>query len=102
MEPIQKLAALVFVLLVLGNEVTMSNSQTICNMSQEGLMACKPSVTAPNPSPPSTMCCSALSGADMHCLCSYKNSNMLPSLGIDPQLALQLPAKCNLPQPTNC
>ncbi|XP_044498704.1 putative lipid-transfer protein DIR1 [Mangifera indica] len=79
-----------------------TDAQTICNMPAAGLMACKPSVTPPNPSQPTATCCSALAHADMRCLCNYKNSNVLPSLGIDPNLAMQLPQKCKLPHPANC
>lgn len=75
---------------------------SLCNVTEDGFTACKPSVTPPNPVPPSPECCNAVSGADFKCLCSYKNSFMLPSLGIDPDLALALPAKCNLPSPSEC
>ncbi|CAI0561239.1 unnamed protein product [Linum tenue] len=74
-----------------------------CNMTQEGLQACKPSVTKPNPvDPPALACCQALGRADLKCLCSYKNSFVLPSLGIDPDLAMALPQKCNLPSLPQC
>lgn len=82
--------------------VQFSNAQIFCKVPVSGLMACKPAVTAPNPAPPSSNCCSVLSHADLNCLCSYKNSNILPSLGIDPNLALQLPQKCKLPHPAKC
>lgn len=71
-------------------------------MSEEGLEACKPAVTKPNPAEPSSECCEALKGADLKCLCSYKNSSELPFLGIDPTLATSLPAKCSLTPPANC
>ncbi|CAI0561240.1 unnamed protein product [Linum tenue] len=72
-------------------------------MTQEGLQACKPSVTKPNPvDPPALACCQALGRADLKCLCSYKNSFVLPSLGIDPDLAMALPQKCNLPSLPQC
>ncbi|BFG15629.1 hypothetical protein Pyn_27007 [Prunus yedoensis var. nudiflora] len=102
----QKLLVVVALVLVAlasnGGFVQVCDAQNICNVSMNGLMTCRPAVTAPNPAPPTTACCSALSHADMGCLCSYKNSNLLPSLGIDPNLALQLPAKCRLPHPANC
>ncbi|XP_020550989.1 putative lipid-transfer protein DIR1 [Sesamum indicum] len=68
----------------------------------EDLMACKPAVVPPRPPPPSGRCCSALARADIRCLCTYKNSKLLPSLGIDPNLAVQLPDKCKLPHPAHC
>ncbi|XP_009782537.1 putative lipid-transfer protein DIR1 [Nicotiana sylvestris] len=80
----------------------LTNGLSLCNMGDDGLTACKPSVTKPNPVEPSASCCEALSGADLQCLCSYRNSLLLPSLGIDPELALALPPKCNLTSPANC
>ncbi|KAK4748972.1 hypothetical protein SAY87_026421 [Trapa incisa] len=77
-------------------------TQTICNVLLSCLIACKPVATPPNPPPPTANCCSALSQADMGCLCSYKNSNILPSLEIDPNLAMQIPTKFNLPQSASC
>ncbi|KAJ0090367.1 hypothetical protein Patl1_14143 [Pistacia atlantica] len=79
-----------------------TDAQTICYMPAAGLMACKPSVTPPNPTQPTAKCCSALTHADMRCLCSYKNSNVVRSLGIDPNLAMKLPGKCKLPHPAHC
>ncbi|KAL8232951.1 hypothetical protein R6Q57_002729 [Mikania cordata] len=71
----------------------------ICNMTEDGLVACRPSVTPPNPVDPTPDCCKAVAGADMKCLCSYRDSSMLPSFGIDPVLAVGLPTKCSLPAP---
>ncbi|KAI4344987.1 hypothetical protein L6164_012157 [Bauhinia variegata] len=102
----KRVLILAFVLLLSSltdyGALRLSNAQTLCNVSLAGIMACKPAVTAPNPGPPSGDCCSALSHADMRCLCSYRNSKLLPSLGIDPNLAMQLPGKCHLPHPANC
>lgn len=99
MESYKKTSILSVLLLVV---VGMANAQMICNMSVASIMACKPSAVAPNPPPPSGTCCSALSHANITCLCSYKNSKLLPSLGIDPNLAMQLPQKCKLPHPSQC
>lgn len=82
--------------------VHIADAQTICNMSGQELMSCRPAVTPPNPSAPSPVCCNALKHADIPCFCSYKNSNWLSPFGIDPNLALQLPEKCNFPRPANC
>ncbi|KAI4354183.1 hypothetical protein L6164_003075 [Bauhinia variegata] len=79
-----------------------SRALSLCNLTEDQLMICKPAVTEPNPVDPSAECCEALSGADLECLCSYKNSPELPLFGIDPDLATALPAKCNLTTPANC
>ncbi|MBA0603740.1 hypothetical protein Gorai_002041 [Gossypium raimondii] len=79
-----------------------SRAMTLCDMNDEGLEACKPSVRQPNPVDPSPECCKALKGADLPCLCSYKNSVWLGSFGIDPKLALDLPPKCKLQMPSVC
>ncbi|KAK2978343.1 hypothetical protein RJ640_016445 [Escallonia rubra] len=79
-----------------------ANSQTICGMSTDGLMLCKPAVSGDNPLPPTADCCSALAKADLPCMCTFKSSRMLPILGIKPDLAMGLPAKCNLPQLVHC
>ncbi|KAL6978890.1 hypothetical protein U1Q18_020557 [Sarracenia purpurea var. burkii] len=92
------LAATVAVLAVIGGLKAVE----LCDMNEDGLAACKPAVTTSNPVDPSPPCCEALSTANLTCLCSYRNSFMLPSLGIDPDLAMALPAKCKLTPPTNC
>ncbi|KAF8014214.1 hypothetical protein BT93_H0146 [Corymbia citriodora subsp. variegata] len=79
-----------------------ADAQTLCNVPYTGLEACRPAVTPPNPSPPTGACCDAVSQANLQCLCQYKNSPLLPSLGIDPNLVLQLPEKCNLPDSPPC
>ncbi|KAL3621883.1 hypothetical protein CASFOL_034079 [Castilleja foliolosa] len=96
---ITKVVALVAVIVVV---LDGASALSLCNVTEDGFTACKPSVTPPSPVPPTPECCDAVSGADMKCLCSYRNSFMLPSLGIDPDLALALPAKCNRPSPTEC
>ncbi|KAJ8754309.1 hypothetical protein K2173_002760 [Erythroxylum novogranatense] len=96
------IASLLVLVVISSNGLfEVSNAQNICSMPVSGLMSCIGSVTPPNPTPPTTQCCSALSQADMRCLCSYKNSKVLPSLGIDPNLAMQLPDKCKLPHPAS-
>lgn len=102
-----KLAVLVAVIMaVVTVEATPrlngESGASLCKMTEDGLLACKPSVTKPNPVDPSADCCKALSGADLDCLCSYRNSMVLPALGIDPELAMGLPAKCGLPTPAGC
>ncbi|MBA0871186.1 hypothetical protein Goshw_022289 [Gossypium schwendimanii] len=101
MEKMKGLQALILAM-VMVMAIATTDAQSICNMPASGLMACKPAVTPPNPPPPTSTCCSALSHANMRCLCSYKNSKLLPSLGIDPNLAMKLPSLCKLPHPANC
>ncbi|XP_041010207.1 putative lipid-transfer protein DIR1 [Juglans microcarpa x Juglans regia] len=92
-------ALMVVFMVMMGSETIMlANGQTLCRMTKEGLKACEPSVSGLFPVPPSAACCSALSNADMQCLCLFKNSRLFNLYGIDPNLAFELPAKCNLPQ----
>ncbi|KAK9287170.1 hypothetical protein L1049_015809 [Liquidambar formosana] len=102
MEAYTKLVivALVLAAAIVNNEPMVANGLSICSMTEDGLRSCEPSVSGQNPAPPSATCCTALSKADLKCLCSYKN--LLPSLGIDPNQAMQLPAKCNMAAPVNC
>lgn len=102
-----KLAVLVaFVVAAVAVEATSRGNNaggvSLCKMNEDGLLACKPSVTKPNPVDPTASCCKALSAADLTCLCSYRNSMMLPALGINPELAMGLPVKCGLPVPAGC
>ncbi|KAL1531023.1 hypothetical protein AAHA92_19522 [Salvia divinorum] len=99
MESLYKKIAIVSVLIVILGGAT---AQTICNMTVMGLLECKLAVTPPNPLPPTANCCSALAQADFKCLCSYKDSRILPSLGIDPILAMQLPEKCKITNAPKC
>ncbi|KAI5314298.1 hypothetical protein L3X38_043474 [Prunus dulcis] len=107
MEAYKKLVVIVaLVLLALAIEseaMLVNNEQSFCGMTKEGLNACAPAVSGQNPLPPSALCCSALKTADFQCLCLFKKySNLLSAYGIDPNLAMQLPAKCNLGQPIRC
>ncbi|GMY33740.1 putative lipid-transfer protein DIR1 [Fagus crenata] len=98
----RKLMVLILMVVLMVGVFERSRALTLCKMNDDGLSACKPAVTQPNPVAPTPVCCQALSGADLACLCSYKNSAVLPALGIDPNLAMGLPAKCNLTPPANC
>ncbi|XP_047310165.1 putative lipid-transfer protein DIR1 [Impatiens glandulifera] len=100
------MAAAIVVILMLeiaGAARTKDTTEVLCHMNEDDLNLCKPAVQKTNPvTTPTPECCKALSGANLTCLCEYKNSFLLPALGIDPTLALALPAKCNLPNPSNC
>ncbi|XP_059431704.1 putative lipid-transfer protein DIR1 [Corylus avellana] len=100
MMGIRKMVVMVILMVALFEG--SSRAVTLCNMDDDGLAACKPSVTQPTPAEPTPECCKALASADLTCLCSYKNSLVLPALGIDPKLAMELPAKCNLTPPSDC
>ncbi|XP_015900796.2 putative lipid-transfer protein DIR1 [Ziziphus jujuba] len=104
MEMANKKLGMVTALLlgILVMALVANGEQSICNMSKEGFKSCEPSVTGQNPPPPSAACCSALSKADMQCLCLFKNSRLLGLYGIDPNVAMQLPDKCNLGQSFHC
>ncbi|GAU31692.1 hypothetical protein TSUD_63260 [Trifolium subterraneum] len=81
-----------------------ANGMTICNMTREERKACEPYVTASNITlhKPSRACCSATANADISCICSYKDSNLLYFYGIDPKQALELPRKCKLKVSVKC
>ncbi|KAI3420708.1 uncharacterized protein J3R85_012505 [Psidium guajava] len=96
----KEVAAILFGLMVVI--ACCADAQTICNMTYADVMACKPAATPPNPPPPTSVCCAGLSHADLKCFCKYKNSTILPSIGVDPKLAMELPSKCNLPHPPTC
>jgi hypothetical protein len=102
MKQHRKLVSLLMVVVMMTSMLKFSNGISLCNMNEDGLDACKPSVTQPNPAKPSPKCCEALTGADLQCLCSYKNSAQLPFFGIDPTLAASLPKECGLTPPSNC
>ncbi|XP_030460793.1 putative lipid-transfer protein DIR1 [Syzygium oleosum] len=91
--------------ILLGLMVAMAccaDAQTICNMTYAQLMSCKPAATPPNPPPPTSACCAGLSHADLKCFCQYKNSSILPSIGVDAKLAMALPSKCKIPNAPKC
>ncbi|XP_068640964.1 putative lipid-transfer protein DIR1 [Aristolochia californica] len=77
-------------------------AMTLCNMDAAQLAECLPAIRAPSPSPPSKGCCDVMGTADLHCLCGYKDSYLLPSFGVDPKLAMALPRKCLLTPPPEC
>ncbi|OWM87971.1 putative lipid-transfer protein DIR1 [Punica granatum] len=83
----------------------VANSEiTICNVPLSGLQACLPAAKPPSPPPPTSECCASMKDADFCCLYSYRDSPLLPSLGVDPKLAIQIPDKCHLahPPPSSC
>ena len=95
---------LLIAILLVGRNPKVEAQGIICNVSQEGLLACRSAVTKPNPANPSAACCAALANANLPCLCAFKNSNptAMRLVGIDPDLATALPTKCNLPTPDKC
>ncbi|RVW34355.1 putative lipid-transfer protein DIR1 [Vitis vinifera] len=78
----KKFVMMVAAVLVVAVVVEGSEGFSLCNMSEDDLMTCKPAVSKPSPVDPSPECCKALSGADLTCLCSYKNSETLRFLGL--------------------
>ncbi|XP_074581191.1 putative lipid-transfer protein DIR1 [Curcuma longa] len=97
------LSVLLPLLLLLLCSGAKAEEKSLCEMNEKGFMACLPSVTGGAPAqPPSGKCCAALAKADLLCLCKYKDSPVLPQIGIKPDLAKQLPAKCKLNAPTEC
>ena len=97
----RKSVALVLALMA-ASLIQGSTANGLCGISSDDLMECKPAVTPPSPVDPTDKCCAALETADLPCLCGYRNSMELPLLGIDPSLAMGLPAKCGLATPVGC
>lgn len=98
----KNLAALMMIIVLMTGMLESSRAVTICNMKGYGQDACMPSVKKSNPVDPSPACCDALKGADLNCFCSYKDSFMLPILGIDSKQAMATPPKCGLTNPPDC
>ncbi|KAF5746264.1 putative lipid-transfer protein DIR1 [Tripterygium wilfordii] len=96
-------AALFVLMLVLVTVCEGGNAPfVVCNMTYDGLMSCKPAITKGSTQEPTKECCQAIKGADLKCLCGYKNDPILVQLGIDPALAFALPGKCKVSLPPNC
>ncbi|XP_066393831.1 putative lipid-transfer protein DIR1 [Miscanthus floridulus] len=99
----QLVAAALLVAAVLAASALVS-VEAVCDMSNEQFMSCQPAAakTTDPPAAPSQACCDALAGADLTCLCGYKNSPWMSVYNIDPKRAMELPAKCGLATPPNC
>ncbi|KAK9048525.1 hypothetical protein SSX86_032510 [Deinandra increscens subsp. villosa] len=101
MESYTKLAIVAIVLVAtLVTEPMATNGFPICGVTTDGLKKCQPAVAKDvDPLPlPTADCCAALTNADMPCFCKLKDSSMLGFYDIDPKHAMELPAKCKLPQ----
>ena len=99
------IVALVMAFALVSKPIAARGQATLCGMTAEGFDFCKPSVqTGVNPLPPSRSCCSALEKANLGCLCFFKKNypKVLSENNIDPNLAMQLPAKCNMPGSFSC
>ncbi|KAL3515204.1 hypothetical protein ACH5RR_022106 [Cinchona calisaya] len=73
-----------------------------CGISNDDLMSCKFAGVTTAVNPPvfqGSRCCTALKAADLTCLCSF--INYMPSF-IDPDRAMQLPAKCGIADSFHC
>ncbi|KAF8690707.1 hypothetical protein HU200_041082 [Digitaria exilis] len=99
----QAMGALLTILFVLDTSAEMAHG--ICNLSSNGIKACQPAAAIRNPvDQPSAECCAALAGADLSCLCRYKNAAgvWVRFYRIDINRAMGLPGKCGLSMPANC
>lgn len=98
----RKLAVVMVLVAMFGVLFEGSRGLDLCKLTEQDLDNCRPAVTAPNPADPTGACCEGLKKADLGCLCQFKNSAYLPILGIDRDLAMALPKKCNLTPPPGC
>ncbi|KAF8655103.1 hypothetical protein HU200_061236 [Digitaria exilis] len=97
------MGALLTILFVLATSAEMAHG--ICKLSSNGIKECQPAAAIRNPTDrPSAECCAALAGADLSCLCRYKNAAgvWVRFYRIDINRAMGLPGKCGLSMPANC
>jgi len=82
--------------------VAAIDALNFCGVSLPDAAKCKPATTPPPPPTPepTAECCAVVAKADFKCICRFKH--LMPPLGIDPDLALQLPVKCKLNQTPPC
>ncbi|KAK7312360.1 hypothetical protein VNO77_36153 [Canavalia gladiata] len=106
MEGVKKVMILGMLLglVMIGSEPNLTKAQSFCRMPKEGLKACLPSCVngENNVDPPSSACCTAISKADLKCLCQYRDSGFLTFYGVDPDKAMQLPVKCKIMDSFHC
>ena len=94
----RKLVGAIVVMMAIIAGCMMEGAFGVCNMSDDGLNSCRPAVRRNHPAPLTKRCCDALRGANLVCFCNYlNNSFLLRILGVDRNLAMQLPARCNIP-----
>ncbi|GER49851.1 lipid-transfer protein [Striga asiatica] len=96
---------LVFILAAICGKAKLVNDDgSICGMSQDELLKCKPAVATgtATPPPPTAACCGALHHANVTCLCGFKNNKYLSLFGINSTLAMQLPSKCDFNDNFHC
>jgi hypothetical protein len=103
MAKARAMGVLLTFLVILAMSVEVAHG--ICNLSNDGIRACQPAAAIRNPiDQPSAECCAALAGADLPCLCRYKNAAgvWVRFYRIDINRAMGLPGKCGLAMPANC
>ncbi|KAK1316665.1 putative lipid-transfer protein DIR1 [Acorus calamus] len=93
---------LIVVVVMVVAAANVGEALEICNMDASRLSGCLPAIRGPSPAPPTQGCCDVIRTSDLHCLCGYKDSSLLPSFGVDPKLAMALPRKCHLNPPPEC
>ncbi|KAH7670526.1 Bifunctional inhibitor/lipid-transfer protein/seed storage 2S albumin protein [Dioscorea alata] len=90
--------SLLAALLLFPTILVSSDGSGFCNMTQKGIVACKPVMTigADPAMPVADDCCTALRVANIPCLCAQRSNPMIKYFGIDPNLALSIPSRCNI------
>ncbi|GAB4853929.1 hypothetical protein Ancab_018138 [Ancistrocladus abbreviatus] len=88
--------------IVIGDATRVAKGMTICGVNRDELYTCLPAAAAGNPAPPSPACCKATARANLQCLCSYRNSDIVLALGINLNEAMKVPAKCNVNPTFRC
>ncbi|GLJ35930.1 hypothetical protein SUGI_0720940 [Cryptomeria japonica] len=102
MKGVQKSVFLI-VLVLASVTVVVRSAFMICDINADDLKPCQSAVTQP-PEKPKDSCCNVLKTANLTCFCEFGRNNptLLSLMGIDPDLARALPAKCELNGPADC
>ncbi|KAF5195025.1 Bifunctional inhibitor/lipid-transfer protein/seed storage 2S albumin superfamily protein [Thalictrum thalictroides] len=91
-----KLVAVLVTLAIMASMMKQGTAQgcgTTFFSSLVQLIPCRPAVTAFSPIPPSESCCNAVRTLGQACLCVLVSGP--PISGVDLNMAMQLPSKCN-------
>ncbi|KAF5781208.1 putative lipid-transfer protein DIR1 [Helianthus annuus] len=80
--------------------VSVSCTNTVCNVPLTDLMECLPAITGARPPAPTRQCCKVIRRVDLPCLCRYKPQ--LAKFGANPEAAMAVPKRCGVKSTPRC